>query len=190
MVSHSVSDHESHIVLDAVFQLLSSLMLSANDAYNLVQVIVDSTDLWNSGLSTTSASCTSPSTDSLATLHTHTLPPIPSATLALPPAPPTTATLPPAPLIPSATLTLPPPLPTTPTLPPAPPAVKIHSPPPEITQRLPDLQMTRIIVDGEERFQYHYENFTFDIPHTGASGPFYLVTRGRRDMYFSSCAWC
>jgi hypothetical protein len=44
------------------------------------------------------------------------------------------------------------------------------------------------MVNGEERFQHHYEGFAFDVPHTAADGPFYLVTRGRRVGVFSS--WC
>ncbi|KAG1787802.1 hypothetical protein EV424DRAFT_1550983 [Suillus variegatus] len=153
MVSHSITNQENHVVLDAVLRLLSSLTLSANDAHNLVQVILDSTDLGNSSSSTSSAT-TFPTTQ-----------PTSSSTLL---SPPPTQTLPP---IPSATLAPPPPPSTTPTQSPA---------PSQNTQILPDLPMTSIMVNGEERFQHNYEGFTFDVPHRAADGPFYLVTRGRR----------
>ncbi|KAG1802816.1 uncharacterized protein HD556DRAFT_1437881 [Suillus plorans] len=190
MVSQSISSHEGHIVLDVILQLLSSLTLSTNDAHNLIQVIVDSTDLGKSDLSMSSATAfpttqtqLSSSSPSLAiTSRTmQALLPIPSATPTPPSAPPAVKTLP------SATPALLPTPSTTPTLPYATPAMKLlPTPPPQITQWLPDLPMTCITVNGEERFQHHYEGFSFDVPHKEAGGPFYLVTRGRRVGVFST----
>ncbi|KAG2056684.1 hypothetical protein BDR06DRAFT_1005974 [Suillus hirtellus] len=45
MANHNHLDHEGQTILDAVIQLLSSLMLSLDDAHNLIQVVVDSTEL-------------------------------------------------------------------------------------------------------------------------------------------------
>ncbi|KAG2118332.1 hypothetical protein BD769DRAFT_1672262 [Suillus cothurnatus] len=185
MVSHSVTNQESSVVLDVVLRLLSTLTLSTDDAHNLIQVIIDSTDPANSSSSTSSATTfltaqtqpTSSSTLVSVPPTEQTPPPIPSATptLLLPPS--TIRTEQTVPPIPSATLAPPPPPSTTPTQSPA---------PSQNTQTLPDLPITSIMVNGEERFQHHYEGFAFDVPHTAADGPFYLVTRGRRVGVFSS----
>ncbi|OJA21225.1 hypothetical protein AZE42_10035 [Rhizopogon vesiculosus] len=50
----------------------------------------------------------------------------------------------------------------------------------------PHLPMTTVIINGEVRTQQHYCGFSFDVPHTGVLGPFYLVTRGRRVGIFQT----
>ncbi|KAG1836260.1 hypothetical protein C8R48DRAFT_782986 [Suillus tomentosus] len=178
MVSQNISSLEGHIVLDVVLQLLSLLTLSANDTHNLIQVIVDSTDLGKSDLSTSFATAfpttqtqLSSSSPSLAiTSRTmQALLPIPSATPTPPSAPPAVKTLP------SATPALLPTPSTTATMPHATLAVKLLPAPPKSHS-----------VNGEERFQHHYEGFSFNVLHKEAGGPFYLMTRGRQVGVFST----
>ncbi|KAF8127406.1 hypothetical protein EV363DRAFT_1172356, partial [Boletus edulis] len=52
-------------------------------------------------------------------------------------------------------------------------------------RRLP-LPVTTVVVDGQPRLQKTYHCFAFDVPKPNTSGPFYLVTRGRRVGIFST----
>ncbi|KAG2029071.1 hypothetical protein BDR03DRAFT_988004 [Suillus americanus] len=187
MVSHSVSNND--VVFDVVLQLLASLTLSANDAHNLIQVIVDST-----GLESPGPSAASPTTDAqtLVSPAAQTLPTIAPAAQALPPTPPAVQPLPPvAQPLPPAAQALSPVPPAAQALSPAPPGpappTHIDLPNPNVhNEHLPDLPTSRVMVNGEEHLQQHYKGFTFDIPHPDARGPFYIVTRGRRVGIFNT----
>ncbi|KAG9309249.1 hypothetical protein JVU11DRAFT_10730 [Chiua virens] len=52
-----------------------------------------------------------------------------------------------------------------------------------ILQQLP---IHTIMVGGEVVFQHIYRGISFDIPHEGSTGPFYLMTRGLRIGVFST----
>ena len=51
---------------------------------------------------------------------------------------------------------------------------------------LQHLPVHTIIAGEETRFQHAYRGISFDIPHGGLTGPFYLVTRGLRVGVFST----
>lgn len=174
------------LLIDAVMQLLSSLTLSPNDAQNIIQVVVDSTDLQPPFAVDTQPPAPHP------TLQTQNMPspvvqtqnPPPSLVQTQPPAPPIVQTQPAPPVVHTPQPALP--ILQTPQLiiPPAvvPPAVAL------MVRSLPHLLTTMVIVNGEERFQHHYNGFSFNIPHAGADGPFYFVNRGRRVGIFDT--WC
>jgi hypothetical protein len=63
-----------------------------------------------------------------------------------------------------------------------------HSPLHGYNWGIPALATTRVVVNGEERFQQNYDGFTFDVLRSGAKGPFYIVTCGRHVGIFNT--WC
>jgi hypothetical protein len=79
------------LLIDAVMQLLSSLMLSQNDAQNIIQVVVDSTDLQPPFAVDTQPPAPHPTLQTQNTpspvVQTQNPPPLPLCRLGLPPLP-------------------------------------------------------------------------------------------------------
>lgn len=158
-------------------QLLSSLTLSQNDAHNIIQVVVDSTDIQPASAVDTQTPAPHPTLQTQLT-PSPTVPiqnPPPSLVETRPPPPPIVETQPPIVQTPQ------PALPVVRTLPAeAPPAAALTARP------LPNLPTITVITNGEERYQHQYKGFSFDIPRANADGPFYFVSRGRRVGIFNT----
>ncbi|KAG0706719.1 hypothetical protein DFH29DRAFT_995586 [Suillus ampliporus] len=190
MVNINHLDHEGDIVLDAVLQLLSSLTLSQDDAQNLTQVIIDSTTNSEPHFPLIVQTPTIPIVQTPAVPIVQTLAIPIMQTLAVPIVQTLAVPIMQTPAVPivQTQSPTPPTVQTQPVITQPPPTAQITQPPPTTlpTQSLHDLPTTRVIVNGEEGIQQHYEGFAFDIPHANTEGPFYLVTRGRRVGVFST----